>query len=58
MTELRWIYERRNVEEARQDLASWLGKWEKRYEKLCDWVENNIEETLTSTGCRRRITST
>jgi len=47
LTELRWIYERRNVEEARQDLASWLGKWEKRYEKLCDWVENNIEETLT-----------
>jgi putative transposase len=47
LTELRWIYERRNVEEARQDLAAWLGKWESRYPKLCDWVENNIEETLT-----------
>jgi putative transposase len=47
LTELRWIYERRNVEEARQDLAAWLSKWESRYPKLCDWVENNIEETLT-----------
>lgn len=47
MTELRWIYDRRTVEEARQDLAAWLKKWGKRYEKLCDWVESNIEETLT-----------
>jgi putative transposase len=47
LTELRWIYERRNVQEARQDLAAWLTKWEGRYPKLCEWVENNIEETLT-----------
>jgi putative transposase len=47
LTELRWIYERRNVQEARQDLAAWLTKWESRYRKLCEWVENNIEETLT-----------
>lgn len=47
MIELRWIYERRNVEEARRDLASWLTKWEPRYPKLCDWAEANIEETLT-----------
>jgi putative transposase len=47
LTELRWIYERRNVEEARQDLAAWLTKWQSRYAKLCDWVESNIEETLT-----------
>lgn len=47
LTELRWIYERRNVEEARRDLAAWLSKWEDRYPKLCDWAENNIEETLT-----------
>jgi putative transposase len=47
MTELRWIYDRRTIEEARQDLASWLKKWGKRYQKLCDWVEANIEETLT-----------
>lgn len=47
MTELRWIYDRRTVEEARADLAAWLRKWGKRYQKLCDWVEANIEETLT-----------
>jgi putative transposase len=47
MTELRWIYDRRTIEEARQDLAAWLKKWGKRYQKLCDWAESNIEETLT-----------
>jgi putative transposase len=47
LTELRWIYERRNAEEARRDLTAWLGKWESRYPKLCNWVEGNIEETLT-----------
>jgi putative transposase len=45
-TELRWIYDRRNVEEARRDLAAWLGRWAGKYPKLCDWVEANIEETL------------
>jgi transposase-like protein len=47
LTELRWIYERRNVEEARRDLAAWLAKWGNRYPRLCEWVEGNIEETLT-----------
>jgi transposase-like protein len=47
MTELRWIYDRRTIEEAKQDLAAWLNKWGKRYSKLCNWVEENIEETLT-----------
>jgi putative transposase len=47
MTELRWIYDRRTIEEARQDWAAWLKKWGKRYQKLCDWIEANIEETLT-----------
>ena len=47
LTELRWIYDRRDLEEARRDLATWLGKWSSRYGKLCDWVESNIEQTLT-----------
>jgi putative transposase len=47
MMELRWIYDRRNVEEARRDLAVWLARWGSKYPKLCDWVEVNIEETLT-----------
>lgn len=46
MMELRWIYDRRNVEEARRDLVAWLAKWGNKYRKLCDWVEGNIEETL------------
>jgi len=47
LTELRWIYDRRSIEEARVDLAAWLKKWGPRYPKLCDWAESNIEETLT-----------
>lgn len=47
LMELRWMYERRDVSEARRDLAAWLGKWQGRYPKLCDWVETHIEETWT-----------
>lgn len=47
LQELRWIYDRRTIDEARRDLAAWLGKWQRTYPKLCDWVEANIEETLT-----------
>ena len=47
LTELRWIYDRQSLEEARRDLAAWLKKWQGKYSKLCDWVEGNIEETLT-----------
>ena len=47
LQELRWLYDRRTIEEARRDLAAWLSKWQGKYPKLCDWVEENIEETLT-----------
>ena len=47
LTELRWLYDRRDEEEARRDLACWLRKWQEKYPKLCDWVEANIEETFT-----------
>lgn len=47
LQELRWMYERRNVEEARRDLRQWLEKWSGKYPKLCAWVESNIEETWT-----------
>jgi putative transposase len=47
LQELRWMYERRNVEEARRDLKAWLEKWAAKYPKLCHWVEANIEETWT-----------
>jgi putative transposase len=51
LMELRWIYDRRNFDEARQDVATWLAKWGKRYPKLCSWVEENIEETLSFYVC-------
>ncbi len=47
LTELRWLYDRRDVNEARADLAAWLSRWGSRHPKLCDWVEENIEATWT-----------
>jgi putative transposase len=32
---------------SRDSFAAWLGKWQARYARLCSWVEDNIEETLT-----------
>lgn len=46
LKELRWLYDRRDLCEARRDLAAWLEKWQTRYPKLCAWVEENIEESL------------
>jgi putative transposase len=47
LQELRWLYDRRSIEETRRDLAAWIAKWSARYQKLAAWVEDNIEETLT-----------
>ncbi len=47
LMELRWLYDRRSLSEAKIDLAAWLKKWSRKYSKLCDWVEENIEQTLT-----------
>ena len=47
LRELRWLYDRRDLTEARRDLAAWLTKWQATYPKLCGWVEEHIEETLT-----------
>jgi len=47
LQELRWIYDRRDLTEARVDLAAWLAKWGGRYPRLTAWVEDNIEQTLT-----------
>jgi putative transposase len=47
LQELRWLYDRRSIEEARQDLAAWIAKWGARYPKLVGWVEETIEEALT-----------
>jgi putative transposase len=47
LRELRWFYGRRELAEVRRDIAAWLAKWQAKYPKLCAWVEENIEETLT-----------
>lgn len=47
LRELRWLYDRRDLAEARKDLAAWLKRWQTKYAKLCDWVEASIEETLS-----------
>lgn len=47
LRELRWFYDRRELSEVRRDIAAWLLKWQAKYPKLCAWVEENIEETLS-----------
>lgn len=47
LQELRWLYDRRDLKEAEQDLAAWLTRWEGRYPRLTSWVEEHIGETLT-----------
>jgi len=47
LLELRWLYDRRDGNEARQDLVAWLGRWSTKYPKLCAWAEENIEATWT-----------
>ena len=47
LLELRWLYDRRDVNEARQDLEAWVKRWSGKYPKLCAWAEENIEATWT-----------
>ena len=45
LPELRWMYDRRDPQEAQRDLAAWISKWQSEYPKLVDWGEGNIGET-------------
>ena len=47
LMQLRWIYEHGTIEAARLALGAWLRDWAEKYPKLCSWVEDNIEQTLT-----------
>jgi transposase-like protein len=47
LQELRWLYDRRDLAEAKADLAAWLSKWSGRYPRLTTWVEETVERTLT-----------
>lgn len=44
---MKWLYDRHNLAEAHRDLQAWLGKWQDKHPGLCQWVEQNIEETFT-----------
>src|SRR5262245_30793085 len=44
LQELRWLYDRLQLKEAKADLRAWIKKWQARYSKLVAWVEDNIEE--------------
>lgn len=46
LTELRWIYDRRSIEEAKKDLADWIKRWTDKHPRISAWVEDNIEETF------------
>ena len=39
--ELRWLYDRRDLAEARRDLAAWLAKWSGKYSKL-SWLRKKL----------------
>jgi transposase-like protein len=47
LQELRWLYARRDLAEARRDLTAWLARWAGKYPRLTAWVEENLEETLS-----------
>ena len=35
LQELRWFYDRRDLGEARRDIAQWVAKWQAKYPRLC-----------------------
>lgn len=47
LQELRAIYDRMTLKEALNCKEEWLRKWKGKYPKLCDWVEEQIGETLS-----------
>src|SRR3546814_2201893 len=54
LQELRWLYDRRNLAEARADLAQRLARWSAKYPRLTDWAEETIEENFSFYRSPRR----
>jgi len=42
LMELRWFYDRRDIEEVGRDIAQWVTKWQGKYPKLVAWVEEKL----------------
>lgn len=58
LQELRWIYDRRDLTEARVDLAAWLAKWGGRYPRLSAWARKTSSRRSPSFACPGSTTST
>jgi putative transposase len=58
LMELRWLYDRRNVEEARRDLAAWLGKWANAIPNCASGSKRISRKRSAFTACRASITRT
>jgi transposase-like protein len=54
LQELKWLYQRSDLPEARTALAEWIGKWTPRQPRLAAWVDDNVEPTLTFFGLPRQ----
>jgi len=54
LMELRWFYDRRDLAEVKRDLAQWIAKWQAKYPKLVNWVEDKYRgdaELLSAAAC-------
>ena len=51
--ERRWLYDRRNLQAAQQDLHAWLTRGATRDPKRTDWVDAHIGETLNVSSLPR-----
>lgn len=47
LKELRRLYDKLDMAEARACIDEWLKKWSDKYGRLCNFVEENVEETLS-----------
>ena len=47
LQELRAIYEKTTLKEALNSKEEWVAKWKGKYPKLCNWLEDQIGETLS-----------
>ena len=58
LQQLRCIYDRLELTEARADLAAWLWKWSPRYDRLTSWVGKISRRPSPTTYCRVSILNT
>ena len=56
LVELRWLYDRHDVEQARQDLEVWLAKWQASTRSSAIGWRRPSRRRSRFTACRRSIT--